>query len=195
MDAGGARTNAPAQRTAKSRGPDAPTLASSSGEASFRGRRWQESPVTGESAKETVKTIARGMPGDSGVTVVTNACAFYHCARGCGRIGRPAFPAPSDFTGRDVEGKTRANTRREREVVSANGRCLKFKSANASQQVSYSHESQAIQPLLRGRDDGERHGSSRLTARWPAIPRFTTRTAGVRARGANSCCGARYPAS
>src|SRR5664279_1923218 len=31
-----------------------------------------------KSTKETVKTIARGMPGDSGVTVVTNACAFYH---------------------------------------------------------------------------------------------------------------------
>jgi hypothetical protein len=25
-------------------------------------------PVTGKSAKEAVKTIARGMPGDSGVT-------------------------------------------------------------------------------------------------------------------------------
>src|SRR5664279_3250098 len=35
----------------------------------------------------------------SGVTVVTNACAFYHCTRGCGRIGRPAFPAPSDLQG------------------------------------------------------------------------------------------------
>jgi len=43
--------------------------------------------VTGESTKETVKTIARGMPGDSGVTVVTNACAYYQCTRGCGRIG------------------------------------------------------------------------------------------------------------
>jgi hypothetical protein len=41
-----------------------------------------------------VKTIARGMPDVSGVTVVTNACAFYHCARGCGRAERPAFPAP-----------------------------------------------------------------------------------------------------
>jgi hypothetical protein len=37
------------------------------------------------------------MPGVSGVTVVTNARAFYHHTRGCGRIGRPAFPAPSDF--------------------------------------------------------------------------------------------------
>jgi hypothetical protein len=36
------------KRTAKSCGPDAPTLASSSRNR-FRGRRWQESPVTGES--------------------------------------------------------------------------------------------------------------------------------------------------
>src|SRR5579863_9392886 len=48
--------------------------------ASRRGR-WQTSPVTEESSKETVKTIARGMPDVSGVTVVTNACVFYHHAR------------------------------------------------------------------------------------------------------------------
>jgi hypothetical protein len=47
----------------------------------FRLRRWQTSPVTGESAKETVKTIARGMPGDSGVTVVTTLVCFSHFAR------------------------------------------------------------------------------------------------------------------
>ncbi len=34
-------------------------------------------------------------PGVSGTTVVTNACAFYHTTRGCGRIGRPAFLLPS----------------------------------------------------------------------------------------------------
>jgi hypothetical protein len=39
------------------------------------------SPITRESPKETVKTIARGMPGVSGVTVVTNARVFYHHAR------------------------------------------------------------------------------------------------------------------
>jgi hypothetical protein len=44
----------------------------------------------------------------SGVTVVTNARAYYHYTRGCGRIGRPAFPAPSDRRGRDVPAKTRA---------------------------------------------------------------------------------------
>jgi hypothetical protein len=43
------------------------------------------------------KTIARGMPGRSGVTVVTTlVCLFFH-TRGCGRIERPAFPAPSVF--------------------------------------------------------------------------------------------------
>ena len=53
-----------------------------------------KSPITGEITEETVKTIARGMPGVSGVTVVTNARVYY-TTRGCGRIGRPAFPAPS----------------------------------------------------------------------------------------------------
>jgi hypothetical protein len=41
-------------------------------------------------------TIARGMPGVSGVTVVTNARVYYHYTRGCGRTRRPAFPAPSE---------------------------------------------------------------------------------------------------
>jgi len=42
-----------ARRTAKSCGSDAPTLASSLRRQS-RKRRWQKSPVTGKSAKETV---------------------------------------------------------------------------------------------------------------------------------------------
>ncbi len=56
---------------------------------------WQESPITRETTKETVKTIARGMPEGFGEPVVTNSCAFFHCTRGCGRAKRPAFPAPS----------------------------------------------------------------------------------------------------
>jgi hypothetical protein len=46
------------------------------------------------------------MPGVSGVTVVTNARAYYHTTRGCGRIGRPAFPAPSDL---QKAGNSRSN--------------------------------------------------------------------------------------
>ena len=69
----------------------------------LRLRRWQTSPVTEESAKETVKTIARGMPGVSGVTVVTNACAYLtHHTRLRALSARPAFPAPSFFGVRDV---------------------------------------------------------------------------------------------
>src|SRR5271169_7142862 len=43
-------------------------------------RRRQTSPVAGESTKETVKTIARGMPGVSGVTVVTMLVCSFHFA-------------------------------------------------------------------------------------------------------------------
>src|SRR5467141_1835113 len=52
------------------------------------------------------KTIARGMPGRSGVTVVTMLVCFFHCMRGRGRIARPAFPAPSIFSGRNGSCKT-----------------------------------------------------------------------------------------
>jgi hypothetical protein len=83
-------------RTAKSCGPDAPTLASSVRKQVFAGDGGKQAR-SHKSAKETVKTIARGMPDVSGVTVVTNACAFYHCTRGCGRAERPAFPAPSEL--------------------------------------------------------------------------------------------------
>ena len=76
MDADGAFDEQHVRRTAKSCGPDAPTLASSRQVVTCR-RQWQESPVTGESAKETVKTIARGMPGETGVTVVTMLVCFF----------------------------------------------------------------------------------------------------------------------
>src|ERR1019366_5434002 len=99
MDAGGAADESANLRTAKSCGPDAPTLASSSREASFLqvfwGRRWQQSPVTGESTKETVNTIACGNAGCPGATVVTNACVLLPYTRGCGCNGHPAFPTPS----------------------------------------------------------------------------------------------------
>ena len=66
----------------------------------IRRRRCQEILITGESTKEPVKTIARGVPGDSGVTVVTTTGEHFYPFRppGCGRIARPAFPAP--FLGR-----------------------------------------------------------------------------------------------
>src|SRR5665811_547200 len=61
--------------------------------AKERGRWWQESPVARESAKETVKTIARGMPGDFRCDL-TNACALYHyiCTRGYRAHRAPGIP-------------------------------------------------------------------------------------------------------
>src|SRR5580692_10898757 len=60
------------------------------------------------------KTIAQGMPGVSGVPAVTNACAFYHCARGCGCFGRPAFPVPSVLSRAEIPAQLGRATPRDR---------------------------------------------------------------------------------
>jgi len=79
----------------KSCGPDASTPASSL-RMHFRRRRRQESPISGESTKEPVKTtrvrecrVFRCDRGDDTRVLPT------HCTRGCGCIGHPAFPTPS----------------------------------------------------------------------------------------------------
>src|SRR4030088_1086855 len=74
-------------RTAKSWGPDAPTLASSSRMAS-RPYRAQTSHTSaddggkrarspGRARRKPLKPLRAGMPGDSGVLVYS--CAFYQC--------------------------------------------------------------------------------------------------------------------
>jgi len=64
-------------------------------------------------AKQAVKTTACGTPDVSGAFVVTNSCAFYHCAWGCGRIARPAFRAPSQAEGGTFTHSSDVETRRE----------------------------------------------------------------------------------
>jgi hypothetical protein len=95
------------QRTAKSCGPDAPTLASS-----FAG--WQVGPYRaptnhvsagdggkrarspGRARHKLLKPLRAGMPGDSGVLVVTRVLSTNtKCTRGRGCSGHPAFPTPS----------------------------------------------------------------------------------------------------
>src|SRR5205809_1219311 len=83
-------------RTAKSCGSDAPMLASSLREEA----QMTVSNKPGHRGEREVsrKTIARGMPGRTGVTVVTMlVCFVLFRTRGCGCIGHPAFPAPSDL--------------------------------------------------------------------------------------------------
>ena len=116
-------TRALCLRTAKSCGPDAPTLASS-WRRQFHRRWWQTSPVTGESAEETVKTIARGMPGVSGVTVVTNSRVFYLSREAAGASGArhsllPSWgsTAPSDFRRQDFSAKLGRIAPRDRGVI------------------------------------------------------------------------------
>jgi len=56
----------------------------------------------------------------SGVTVVTTlVCFVFYRTRDCGRIERPAFPAPSDLRGREIQANLARKPRRDREVVSA----------------------------------------------------------------------------
>jgi len=73
------------KRTAKSCGSGAPmqALNSQGAQRAPWGRRWQPSMVIGKSTKETVKTIAQGMPVDPAEPVVTAAC-FFCCRRAMG---------------------------------------------------------------------------------------------------------------
>ena len=94
-------TRTRALRTAKSYGPDAPTLASSR-RMMFRRRRRQESPVSGESTKETVKTIRAGNAGTFSADLRRLLRVFFSRKLWV-RLKRPAFPAPSDEEGRYFE--------------------------------------------------------------------------------------------
>ena len=97
-------------RTAKSCGSDAPGPASSLREDAQA--TVSTKPGHREEREVSRKTIARGMPGCSGVTVVTTLVCLFFYTRGCGRIARPAFPAPSDIKGTRNSCTARANSRR-----------------------------------------------------------------------------------
>ncbi len=107
-------------RTAKSCGPGASTPASSPAGVIPAGRRRQTSPISGESTKETVKTIAQGRPGRSGEPVVTTLVYFDFLSYARLRVHRaPGFPCALCYLRADASGKTRAkNMRRDREDVS-----------------------------------------------------------------------------
>src|SRR5580692_7592103 len=94
MDAGGAADESALLRTAKSCGPDASMVGVKFAD-SFAGDGDNKARSPGRARSKPLTPLRAGMPGDPGATVVTNACAFYHCARGCGCNGHPAFPTPS----------------------------------------------------------------------------------------------------
>jgi hypothetical protein len=69
--------------------------------------------------KETVKTIARGMPGVSGVTVVTNARAYYTTRAAAGASGARHSLRPLIREGGTFPAKLGRNAPRDREAVSS----------------------------------------------------------------------------
>jgi len=92
------KTNAWNERTAKSCGPDIPTLISSLRGDDLAGDGDKQSPVSEASTKETVKTNRAGNAGpirrDRG-DYARMLYIFLH-ARLRVRMTRPAFPASSD---------------------------------------------------------------------------------------------------
>src|SRR5262245_55499088 len=78
---------------------------------SCRGRRWQESPVTGKSTKETVTPSRRESRTAPVEPVVLPPCFLLHGTHGCNQ--HPAFPAPSIFEEGENETHSSGATRRE----------------------------------------------------------------------------------
>src|SRR6266404_7664569 len=91
-------------RTAKSCGPDAPTQVLRMASRPYRVRTSQISAddggkrarSPGRARHKLLKPLRAGMPGDSGVLVVTRVLSTNtKCTRGRGCNGHPAFPTPS----------------------------------------------------------------------------------------------------
>src|SRR5882724_2649251 len=103
------------RRTAKSCGPDAPTLASSRWNVNSADDSGKKARSLGRARRKPLKPLRREcrvMPvctcGDYARVL------FFICTRGCGRIACPAFPAPSDLRGQDVKAKLACDARRDR---------------------------------------------------------------------------------
>jgi hypothetical protein len=79
-------------RTAKSCGPDAPTLASSSWEASFLGMMVANKPGHQGELEGNRNTIAQGRPGETVRTCGRLPCAFYLLHTGLRVRQAPGFP-------------------------------------------------------------------------------------------------------
>ena len=85
-----------------------------------RGRRGQQSGGPRGERGRNRKTIAWGMPDDSGASAVNTGVHTTTNMRtpGCGCIGHPAFPAPSFDEGDEISDQSRARIApRDRDVL------------------------------------------------------------------------------
>ena len=144
----------------------------------IRGRRWQESPVTGESTKETVKTIARECRTISGVTVVTTlVCFVFYCTRGCGASCARHSLRPLRAKGPCTTRVNRAAGMRGR--VCKRRRCLTIESgkfARRSSSLTLPLQGRVKAPLTATDSPAANSTRPRQTrACWPADRRFRSR--------------------
>ena len=111
------KTSASCSRTAKSCGPGAAVLASSSREASFPGMTVAKEPFTGESTVSR-KATAQGRPGCSRWTCML-VCVFFdpHCTRDRGCQPAPGLPCALYFWGANEVANLGRNASRERDVT------------------------------------------------------------------------------
>src|SRR6185312_5927986 len=119
MDALRPRDERLVMRTAKSRGPGAPTLASSLADDD-REATVAKKPGTPGRSRISRKPFAQGMPDRFGVPVVTCLRAFFVARKAAGAFVHPAFPAPS-VLGSDVDAQLRQILPRECSCSSLRG--------------------------------------------------------------------------
>src|SRR6266581_391749 len=112
-------------RTAKSCGPDAPTLVSRLRmlcrpyrvrmQCKFANDGGKRARSPGRARRKPLKPLRAGMPGDAGVLVVTRVrSTTTKCTRDRGCSGHPAFPTPSLG---EISCKASGASRREGEGV------------------------------------------------------------------------------
>jgi hypothetical protein len=95
-------------RTAKSCGPDAPTLASSSRKPTLADDGGKRARSPGRARSKPLKPLRGECRAISGVTVVTNARVFYTTRAAAGALGARHSLHPLDFRERETNGKPRA---------------------------------------------------------------------------------------
>jgi hypothetical protein len=119
VDADGAIDERRLMRTAKSCGPDTPTLVSSLRKATFAGDGGKQARSPGRARSSLLKPLRRECRVNRCDRGDYARVLFPFCTRGCGRIERPAFPAPSDWRVRKFPVNLGRVTPRDREAVSA----------------------------------------------------------------------------
>src|SRR6266571_6709642 len=83
--------------------------------------------------RKPLKPLRGECRAESGEPVVTTlVCFVFYRTRGCGCIGHPAFPAPSDFSGRKFLQKPGCIAPRDRESASRRVSATDFAAADSA---------------------------------------------------------------